>query len=102
FNVDYEQILFFTKNSKYKHNQQRDDNGRITRTTWDIPIRPTKEGHVAAYPTELIEKLVLCSTDAGDTVLDPFNGSGSTGVVALEHGRNYIGIELLDEYVEIS
>jgi len=49
-----------------------------------------------------MERVVLASTNAGDTVLDPFCGSGSTGVASLQNGRNFIGIEQEKEYFELS
>lgn len=49
-----------------------------------------------------IEPMVLAGSREGDTILDPFNGTGTTGLVALRNNRNYIGIELNPEYIEIS
>lgn len=59
------------------------------------------EAHFATYPEELIEPCILAGSRAGGIVLDPFFGSGTTGRVALKHGRGYIGIELNPEYIEI-
>jgi DNA modification methylase len=61
-----------------------------------------KEAHFATYPTELIEPCILAGSKEGDTVLDPFSGSGTTGEVALKHGRHYIGLELNPDYAAIS
>lgn len=64
----------------------------------------TKEkcGHPSQKPLDLITKLVLCSTDEGDTVLDPFLGSGTAAVAAEKLGRDWIGIEVNPEYIAIA
>jgi adenine-specific DNA-methyltransferase len=61
-----------------------------------------RTSHPAQYPEELIERIILVGTNKGDTVLDPFMGSGTTAVVAKKLGRNYVGYELVKEYIEIS
>ena len=53
-------------------------------------------------PTELVEPCVLAGSKEGDTILDPFSGSGTVGLVSLTHGREYIGCELNREYAEMS
>lgn len=144
--VDFESIGFFTKNAKYKFNQQlelaisqneikilgrgkqgfavasagafgqpqQDHSGglgysgngeekeRNARTTWDVGFEPSGDEHYASYPTKLVEKMLLASTDEGDTVLDIFNGTATTGLVALRNKRHYIGIELQPKYIAIS
>ena len=66
-------------------------------TVWNIP--PSKnEGHVCSFPVELPKRCMLMATNAGDTILDPFMGSGTTGVVAKSLNRNFIGIELDKTY----
>ncbi|MCK9592734.1 MAG: site-specific DNA-methyltransferase [Methanoregula sp.] len=72
------------------------------RTVWVISTHSFKEAHFATFPPKLIEPCVLAGCPAGGTVMDPFNGAGTTGVVCIKHGRNYIGIELNPEYVEMS
>lgn len=76
--------------------------GRIQRTLWSIPTKKLKEKHFASYPKELIETPIKASTDENDVVLDPFMGSGTTGVVALNLNRKYLGFEISKEYCEIS
>jgi len=75
---------------------------RNRRSVWTVSTRPFKEAHFATYPPQLIEPCILAGSKAGDTVLDPFNGAGTTGLVAYRHGREYIGIELNPEYAEIA
>ena len=53
-------------------------------------------------PLKLLERIILASTNKEDVVLDPFNGSGSTGIAALRTGRKYIGIELSEEYLDLT
>lgn len=75
---------------------------RNARSVWTIPTRPFSEAHFATMPPELARRCVLAGTRPGDTVLDPFNGAGTTGYVAQEHGREYVGIELNPEYIGIA
>jgi len=75
---------------------------RNKRSVWTVPSAPYKDAHFATFPPALIEPCVLAGCPVGGKVLDPFNGSGTTGAVACAHGRNYIGIELNPDYIEIS
>ena len=63
--------------------------------------RPYKGAHFATYPEELVRPCILAGSRPGDTVLDPFAGSGTTGAVAAQEGRNFIGIEINPDYCEI-
>lgn len=72
---------------------------RNKRSGWTVPSQGFKEAHFATYPEKLIEPCILAGTRAGDTVLDPFGGSGTTGKVALENGRKAILCEMNPEYV---
>lgn len=69
---------------------------------WEIATRPFTGAHFATFPPELPRRCILASTREGDTVLDPFSGSGTTGMVATKHGRRYIGIDLNPEYHELA
>lgn len=76
---------------------------RNKRDVWQISVcSSVKEAHFAVFPKELVEPCVLAGCPEGGIVLDPFNGSGTTGIVALSNNRNYIGVELNPEYVEIT
>lgn len=75
---------------------------RNKRDVWVIPTQPFSGAHFATYPEELVRNCILAGCPAGGTVLDPFSGSGTTGKVALDLGRQYIGIELNPEYVKLS
>lgn len=72
------------------------------RDVWMVATQPVKEAHFATYPEMLVEPCLLAGCREGGVVLDPFFGSGTTGRVALRHGRGYIGIELNPEYIEIA
>jgi DNA modification methylase len=76
--------------------------GRNKRTVWTIPTKPYKEAHFATFPEALIEPCILAGCPENGTALDPFFGAGTTGLVAKKHNRQYIGIELNPEYVEIA
>jgi tRNA/tmRNA/rRNA uracil-C5-methylase (TrmA/RlmC/RlmD family) len=69
---------------------------------WEINTKPHPFAHFAVYPEEICIKPILSSSRVGDTVLDPFMGSGTTGVVAKKLARNFIGIDINKEYVEIA
>ena len=75
---------------------------RYRRSVWTVATRPYKGAHFATFPPALIEPCILAGSRPGDVVLDPFNGSGTTGQVALQHGREYLGIELNPEYVKLT
>ena len=86
---------------------------RIRRSVWSVttapfdasryetPETPLME-HFATYPQKLIEPCILMGSPVGGVVLDPFNGAGTTGVVALKNDRNYIGIDLNSEYLRLT
>lgn len=73
---------------------------RNIRTVWSIAKSNKKSIHTAVFPPQLVEPCVLVGSRPGDLILDPFAGSGTVGSVALQHQRNFIGIELNEEYVD--
>lgn len=75
---------------------------RNRRSVWTVTTKPFKGAHFATFPPDLIEPCILAGAPAGGTVLDPFFGSGTTGLVAAKHGRKCIGLELNPEYVAIA
>ena len=72
------------------------------RSVWTVNTKGYKGAHFAVYPKKLIEPCILAGCPEGGTVLDPFTGSGTTAVVALENGRNFVGTELNPEYIKIA
>src|SRR3990167_3525704 len=77
--------------------------GRNPGDHWDITTKGYKEAHFAVYPEKLCEMPIKagCPPQTG-IVLDPFMGAGTTAVVAKKLGRNYIGIELSEKYIEMA
>ena len=75
---------------------------RNKRDVWIVGPQPFRGAHFAVFPEKLIEPCILAGCPAGGTVLDPFAGSGTTGVVAKRFGRNFIGIELNPEYRQMA
>ena len=89
-------------NATYSGNQPEFGTTRNKRDVWTIPTQPYSGAHFATFPEALAEPCILAGSAVGDTVLDPFSGSGTTGAVAVRHGRNYIGCELNPAYVKLS
>lgn len=75
---------------------------RNKRDVWTVCVAHNKYTHFATFPEKLIEPCVLAGSRKGDTVIDCFSGSGTTGVVAVKNQRNYIGIDLSAEYNKIA
>jgi DNA modification methylase len=75
--------------------------GRNRRSVWTVTTKPYRGAHFATFPEDLIKPCVLAGSKEGDTILDPFCGAGTTGLVAAKHGRDFIGIELNPEYAEM-
>ena len=73
---------------------------------WSIPTPPSGEKKFGKHPTQkplaLLERIILASTKPGDTVLDPFTGSSTTGVASVRNDRRFIGIDTNTEYLELS
>lgn len=76
--------------------------GRNKRNVWTVASQPYPESHFATFPQKLIEPCILAGSRPGDIVLDPFMGAGTTALVALQHGRKYLGIELNPEYIALA
>jgi len=76
--------------------------GRNIRTVWTIATAPFPDAHFATFPPALVEPCVKAGSRQDGIVLDPFAGSGTTGVVALSLGRSFIGIELNPTYAEMA
>lgn len=86
-------------------NRHKELDGPMTRnrrSVWSITTKPFKGAHFAVMPEALAEPCVLAGSAPGDLVLDPFTGSGTVAVVALKHGRNFIGTELNPDYAQIA
>jgi site-specific DNA-methyltransferase (adenine-specific) len=96
-----------TANAQIGHGAMKlsrpEDNGtRNARTVWTIATKSYSGAHFATWPNSLVERMVLASTNAGDIVLDPFCGSGTTGAVCSEHRRRFVGMELNEKYIDLA
>lgn len=111
FTHSTEIVLWAAKNKKSKHyfNYQlmkEINEGKQMRNLWKIPA-PRKEEktfgkHPTQKPVELLKRILLASTKEGDLVLDPFCGSSTTGVAALLLNRKYVGIDIEEDYLDLS
>jgi DNA modification methylase len=73
-------------------------NGALPRDVLEFATARSRLDHFATFPESLVERLILATTDKGDVILDPFAGTGTTGAVAVEHGRRFVGVELNPRY----
>ncbi len=83
-------------------NTENKAGSRNKRSVWSIATAQFKAAHYATFPVKLVRPCILAGCRPGGVVLDPFIGSGTTGVVAIEEGRSYIGIEINPEYVAMA
>lgn len=99
-----EDVFLLTKSARYYYDQYgvREESGANLRNYWRLGPDPSGHGHPAAFPRELARRCILLASRQGDTVLDPFGGSGTTGIAAVEAGRRAVLIELNPEYSKIS
>ncbi len=100
--IHYKNYTVRQKRGGNKNPDYRDPRGKNKRTIWKINTKPYKEAHFAVYPEELCETPIKAGCPEGGTVLDPFFGAGTTGLVALKQNKKFIGIELNPEYIEIA
>lgn len=83
-------------------NAENQTGRRNKRDVWSVSTHGFKGAHFAVFPEELVRPCVLAGAPVGGVALDPFFGSGTVGVVAMEEGRNFIGIEINPKYVDIA
>ena len=119
FTASHETILWARKDKKAKHifNYEAMKDGRFTgdfikkdnkqmRSVWAIGTPKAEEKIFGKHPTQkplaLLDRIVIASTNQGDLILDPFMGGGTTGVCALKHGRNFVGIEREEEFFDLA
>ena len=101
----HEYIFLFSKSKNYYFDVDAikeptvDGKGlKRKKSVWTVNTKPYKDAHFAVYPPELIEPCIMSGSQKGDIILDPFMGSGTTGMVAKSLGRYYIGCELHESY----
>jgi site-specific DNA-methyltransferase (cytosine-N4-specific) len=78
------------------------EGGRNPGDVWTVPTAPFSAAHFAVFPVQLPQRCILAGCKPGGTVLDPFSGSGTTGLAAQRTGRKYVGIDLNREYLDLS
>lgn len=99
-----EYVLHFTKNGNYKFNpepymvQGASGKKRLANQVWNMPTEP-KKNHTATFPSRLVEKLMLATTEKGDTVFDPFLGSSTMLELSHKNKRNFIGCDINRNFV---
>jgi DNA modification methylase len=90
------------KHATKSGNEYTDNGTRNRRSVWTIPTKPFRGAHFAVMPEALVEPCILATSRPNDTVLDPFLGSGTVGLVAQRHNRKWVGCELNPEYAKIA
>ena len=100
----HEYLFLLSKSERYYYDPQgvRGPNDRNLRTVWEINTQACREAHFATFPPALVEPCVALGSPEGSLILDPFLGSGTTGLVALNMNRRFVGIELNPDYVDIA
>jgi DNA modification methylase len=109
---DVEYIVFMRKGGEYRTTSMlqkalsmltKEEMQAWFRPFWsDVKGASTRDGHPAPYPTELAERLIRMFSFAGDTVLDPFLGTGSTTIASIRAGRSSIGNEIEPKYLKVA
>ncbi len=106
----HEYILIFSKESYSKNKAQEkrdtinhDDFIQWTKSVWTFPaVNAKKIGHPAPFPIELPHRLINLYSYEGDVILDPFIGSGTTAIAAVQNNRSFIGYDIKKEYIELA
>lgn len=106
----HEYVFLFSKSEKYYYDRHAimekaadpEQSSKNRRTVWNINTEPYQGSHFAVYPRALVRLCVAAGSPENGRVLDPFFGSGTTGVVCNELGRDCVGIELNSEYAELA
>lgn len=104
----HEYLFLFSKSKHYFYDGEaiREPSSagdkKNRRSVWSINTEAFPEAHFATFPTKLVEPCILAGSELGDTVLDPFLGSGTVGLVSCKLGRRFMGIELNEEYASIA
>lgn len=105
----HEYVFLLSKTERYFYDHEaikepttNGTDSRNRRTVWAINTEPYSGAHFAVFPPELVRLCVLAGSTPNSTVLDPFMGSGTSGAVALDTGRHFVGIELKPDYAELA
>ena len=97
---------FFDYDSMKKWEDKISNSGKQMKSVWNIPLTPQREKihgkHPTQKPLELLRRVIVAHSKEGDLVLDPFNGSGTTGIACVELGRRYVGIDIEGAYLDLA
>ena len=100
---DYKRVRGSDEKKAKKNTISRDDFMEWTKSVWTFNAESAKRiGHPAPFPIELPYRLIQLFSFTGDIILDPFMGSGTTGITALQSDRNFVGFDTNQEYVKLS
>lgn len=116
FAHSHETVLWARKHQKIPHkfnyeemknvNDKISPEGKQMRSVWNIPLTAPSEKthgrHPTQKPLELLRRIILSNSNKRDLILDPFSGSGTTGVIAKKYDRDYVGIDLEKDYLDLS
>jgi site-specific DNA-methyltransferase (adenine-specific) len=111
FTHSTETIIWASKNKNSKHyfnyeELRKMNNGKQMKNVWTIPAPNGEEKKFGKHPTQkplkLLERIIIASTKENDLIFDPFAGSSTTGVAAINLNRRFVGCELENKYIEIS
>lgn len=91
-----------TEGLNLKSQSEKTKEFRNRRSVWTVATKPFRGAHFAVMPEALVEPCILAGSKQGDLILDPFLGSGTVAVVAVKHGRRWVGCELNPAYAEIA
>jgi len=97
---------YFDYNSMKEWDDKISNVGKQMKSVWNIPLTPQREKiqgrHPTQKPLELLKRIIVAHSKEGDLILDPFNGSGTTGIASIEFGRRYVGIDKEKDYLNLT
>ena len=104
---NHEYIFLFSKSKKYFFDNSKLTAGlygslKMERSVWKVAVGRSRGGHGATFPIDLIRPCVATSSRPGDIILDPFVGSGTVGVAALQANRSFVGVDLNRSYTQMA
>jgi site-specific DNA-methyltransferase (adenine-specific) len=111
FTHSTETILWAARDNKSKHKfnyqlMRAEAGDRQMKSVWRLTTPAASEKELGAHPTQkplaLLDRIILATTDAGDLVVDPFSGSGTTGISAVKHGHQFVGIDIDTNFLDLA
>jgi site-specific DNA-methyltransferase (adenine-specific) len=111
FTHSTETIVWAARDGKSKHKfnyqlMRAEAGDRQMKSVWRLTAPTASEKELGSHPTQkplaLLDRIILAATDAGDLVVDPFSGSGTTGISAVKHGRRFVGIDVDTNFLDLA